>query len=31
MQVRVKFPSGDVIGSEMQDINVKRSISKAVL
>lgn len=31
MQVRVKFPSGDVIGSEMQDINVKRSISRAVL
>ena len=31
MQVRVKFVSGDVIGSEIQNIEVKRSISKVVL
>ena len=31
MQVRVKFPSGDVIGSEMQQIDVKRALSRAVI
>lgn len=31
MQVRVKFQSGDVIGSEMQKIDVKRALSKAVI
>lgn len=28
MQVRVKFPSGDVIGSEMQRLDVKRALSR---
>lgn len=31
MQVRVKFTSGDVIGSEIQKIDVQRVLSKAVL
>ena len=31
MQVRVKFPSGDVIGSEMQQIDVKRALGRAVI
>lgn len=31
MQVRVKFPGGDVIGSEMQQVDVLRSISRAVI
>lgn len=31
MQVRVKFKSGDVIGSEIKQIDVERSLSKAVL
>ena len=31
MQVRVKVPSGDVIGSEMQQIDVKRALSRAVI
>lgn len=31
MQVRVKFPSGDVIGSEMQRLDVKRALSRKVI
>lgn len=31
MQVRVKFASGDVLGSEMQQVDVLRSISKVVI
>ena len=31
MQVRVKFTSGDVIGSDVQKINVQRVLSKVVL
>lgn len=31
MQVRVKFKGGDVIGSEIKQIDVERSLSKAVL
>lgn len=31
MQIRVKFKSGDVIGSEIQKIDVQRVLSKAVL
>lgn len=31
MQVRVKFRSGDVIGSEIQQIDVAHALSKAVL
>ena len=31
MQVRVKFPGGDVIGSEMQRIDVKHALSRAVI
>nr|DAE98236.1 MAG TPA: hypothetical protein [Caudoviricetes sp.]DAF12751.1 MAG TPA: hypothetical protein [Caudoviricetes sp.]DAG18483.1 MAG TPA: hypothetical protein [Caudoviricetes sp.]DAQ08095.1 MAG TPA: hypothetical protein [Caudoviricetes sp.] len=31
MQVRVKFKSGDVIGSEIKQIDVAHALSKAVL
>ena len=31
MQIRVKFKSGNVVGSEVQKINVKYSLSKVVL
>jgi len=31
MQVRVKFRSGDVIGSEIKQVNVAHALSKAVL
>lgn len=31
MQVRVKFPGGDVIGSEVQRLDVKQALSKAVI
>ena len=31
MQVRVKFKSGDVIGSDVQEIDVQRVLSKVVL
>lgn len=31
MQVRVKFTSGDVIGSDVQKIDVQRVLSKVVL
>lgn len=31
IQIRVKFGSGDVIGSEMKKISVKNSLSKAVI
>lgn len=31
MQIRVKFCSGDVIGSEMKKISVKNSLSRAVI
>ena len=31
VQVRVKFPGGDVIGSDMQQIDVMRALSRAVI
>lgn len=31
MQVRVKFPGGDVVGSPVQMIDVERALSKAVI
>jgi len=30
-QIRVKFPGGDVIGSEIQQIDVRNALSQAVL
>lgn len=30
-QIRVKFPGGDVIGSEIQQIDVRNALSRAVL
>ena len=31
MQIRVKFRSGDIIGSEMKKISVKNSLSRTVI
>ena len=31
MQIRVKFKSGDVLGSEKKQIDVSAALSKAVL